>query len=853
VITVALKGLLGRKLRAALTAFAIVLGVSMISGSFVLTDTLSKTFDGIFDETYADTDAVISSKEATSTADDTEDTPAFDAALLREVEALPGVHLAQGSIEDEARLVDAEGDPVGSADDGIAIAVNAEADQSLNPLQLVSGAWPSGDRELAVDKSTAEKQKLEVGDSVGAFGDGPVREYEVSGIVRYGSVDSLGGATITVFDLPTAQSLFDKRGKLDLIRVSGDEGVGTNELIEQIRPLLSETTQVRSAEEQASADSSSTQEGLNFVKYFLLGFGGVALFVGSFVIANTLAITVAQRLRELATLRTLGASRRQVLWSVVLESVVVGLLGSIVGLFLGLGIAAGLRAILEAIGITLPSGGIVFSTRTIVVSLGVGTLIALLASLRPAVRATRIQPIAAVREGAVLPASRFARYAVRVSVVVFALAVALFSYGVFASGVETAVRIGSLVLGVLFLFVSVAMIASRAVRPLAFVLGAPGARFAGSAGSLARQNAVRNPARTASTAAAVMIGLALITFVAVLGNGVRSSFTDAVDDLFVADYSLTGPDFTPVSEKVAASAATARGVEELSEIRGGDAKREDGDTIHVSGVDANLTKVVAMKWASGDAGVPAKLGSDGAFLTDRYADDNDLGVGSRVTLKTPTGATLDLRIEGIFDEPKGGSPFGGIAISRETFDASFANHDNDMTLLNMSGGPNDANTAVLARSVSAYPDVEVETRDEFKEGQLSNLTTSLNILYLLLGLSVIVSLFGVINTLVLSVFERTRELGMLRAIGMTRRQVRRMIRHESIVTALIGAALGIAVGMFLALLTTLALSKYGVVFAVPVGTLVVFVGIAILAGMLAAILPARRASRLNVLEALQYE
>jgi putative ABC transport system permease protein len=852
VIGVALRGLLGRKLRATLTAFAIVLGVAMISGSFVLTDTLSASFDGIYEETYEDTDAVVSAKEATGTAEDTDDAPAFAASVLGELEALPGVRLAHGSIEDEARLVDAAGEPVGRAGDGIAIAIDPAADQSLNPLQLVSGEWPQGDRQLAVDKSTAEDQHLELGQTVRAFGDGPVRKYEVTGVVRFGSVDSIGGATITVFDLAAAPALFGKRDQLDLIRVSADEGVTTPELLAQIRPLLSETTQVRGAVEQASADSKDTQEGLSFIKYFLLGFGGIALFVGSFVIANTLAITVAQRMRELATLRTLGASRRQVLWSVVLESTVVGVIGSVIGLFLGLGLAVGLNAILKATGIDLPNAGLVFSTRTIVVSLLVGTLIALLASLRPAVRATRIQPIAAVREGAVMPASRFARYAVRTSAVVFVAALALFSYGVFASDVEILVRILALVGGVLALFVSVAMIASRVVRPLAFVLGAPGARFGGSAGSLARQNAVRNPARTASTAAAVMIGLALITFVSILGTGVRSSFTGAVNQLFVADYALQG-DGEPVSDRVAASARGAQGVEAVSEIRGGEA-RLDGKAIHVTGVDADLTKVVAMTWTSGDSSVPAELGDDGAFVTDRYAEDNALTVGSPLSVRTPTGATLALRVEGIFDEPKGGSPFGGgVAISKQTFDESFTRHENDMTLLKVTGGPSDATTAVLERSVSAYPDVEVQTRDEFKDAQLSELKTTLNVLYLLLGLSVIVSLFGVINTLVLSVFERTRELGMLRAIGMTRRQVRRMIRHESIVTALIGAALGIGVGMFLAVITTLALSEYGIVFAVPVATLAVFVVVAILAGMLAAILPARRASKLNVLAALQYE
>ncbi len=850
-IGVALKGLLGRKLRAILTGFAIVLGVAMISGSYVLTDTLSKSFDSVYDESYAATDAIISSKQAIETDDGETEAPAFSAAVLREVETLPGVRVAQGSIEDEARLVDKDGTPIGKAGSGIAWGVEASADQSLNPLELAQGDWPSGDGEIAIDKATAEKQDFTVGQTVGAFGSGAVDQYRITGIVTFGAADSLGGSSISVFDLGTAQKLFDKRAKFDLIRVGADPGVSEAELVTQIQPLLSETTQVQGAEAQAAADSKETQEGMDIIKYVLLGFGGISLFVGSFVIANTLAITVAQRMRELATLRTLGASRGQVLRSVVLESVAIGIVGSLLGLFLGLGIAVGLMALLETLGIELPSGGLVFAPRTIIVSLAVGTLIALLASLRPAVRATRIPPIAAVREGAVMPASRFARYAVRVSAVVFVAALALFSYGVFASGLETIVRIVALVLGVLLLFVSVSMVASRVVRPLAFVLGAPGARLGGTAGALARQNAVRNPTRTASTAAAVMIGLALITFVAVLGQGVRTSFTSAVNELFVADYALTA-DAEKVSSQAAETVAGEPGTV-VSEIRGADAKR-NGDAIHVTGVDRNLSRTVEMAWTEGSTTVPGRLGRDGAFVTDRYAEENGLKVGSPITVETPAGQTLELQIEGVFDEPKGGSPFSdGVTISKETFDDAFTNHDNELTLLNISGGPSDANTARLEQALVAFPDVSVETRDEFKDGQLAELTTTLNVLYVLLGLSVIVSLFGVINTLVLSVFERTRELGMLRAIGMTRRQVRRMIRHESIVTALIGAALGIAVGLFLAFITTLALSDYGIVLSVPAGTLAVFVFVAILAGMLAAILPARRASRLNVLEALQYE
>jgi len=848
-IGVALKGLLGRKLRATLTAFAIVLGVAMISGSFVLTDTLGKSLDQSYSEAYKATDAVISSEEAVDTGDTTTEAPAFAAGVLSKVESLPGVRVAQGTIEDQARLVDESNNPIGK--DGDAVGVDPSADQSLNPLKLVKGQWPRGNGQIAIDKTSAEKQHFEVGESVGAFADGPVHRYRVSGIVRFGSVDSVGGATTTVFDLTTAQRLFDKQGKLDLIRVEAKEGVSDAELLRQIRPLLSATTQVKTAAAQANSDSKDTQAGTKLVKYFLIGFGGIALFVGSFVIANTLAITVAQRMRELATLRTLGASRRQVLGSVVLEAVVVGLIGSIVGLFLGLAIAVGLKALLGATGFELPGGGIVFAPRTIVVSLAAGTLIALLASLRPALRATRIEPIAAVREGAVMPRSRFARYALPASAAVIAAAVALFSYGVFAHSLDTKVRLLALVAGVLFLLVGVATVASRVVRPLAFLLGAPGARLGGTAGALARQNAVRNPARTASTAAAVMIGLALITFVAVAGEGFRSSFASSVDELFVADYAVIAGN-NPLTNKAAQAVAKAPGVEVVSEIRAANAKL-GGKSIGVNGVDGNLTKMVDMTWASGSSSVPAQLGRDGAFVKKRYADDHSLRMGSPLTLTTPTGKTLRLRVEGVFDEPKGGSPFRDVAISKAAFDGSFANHDNEWTLLNIRGGPTNENSARLEQALGAFPNAEVKTRDEFKNSQISDLKTALNILYALLGLSVVVSMFGVINTLVLSVFERTREIGMLRAVGMTRRQVRRMVRHESIVTALIGAALGMGIGIFLAGITTLALSDYGVVFALPYKSLAAFVAVAILAGMLAAILPARRASKLNVLEALQYE
>src|SRR4051812_6997712 len=593
-IAVALKGLLGRKLRAILTAFAIVLGVAMISGSFVLTDTLGASLDGVYQESYKGTDAVISSKHKVQQEDGTTEKAAFSAAVLRGIEDVHGVRAAQGSIEDHISLVDKTGKRIGKPDDGIAVAVSNPDDTSLSPVKVVAGAWPRHGGEGAIDRGTATKHHFAVGQTVGAFGTGPVQRYRISGLITFGSADSLAGSTLTVLDLRTAEHLFHKEGKFDLIRVGADDGVAEATLVERLTPKVASTLVVNTAEAQAASDSKQTQDGLSVFKYILIGFGGIALFVGSFVIANTLAITVAQRMRELATLRTLGASRRQVLGSVVLESVAIGLVGSVIGLFLGLAIALGLMALLGATGVQLPDSSLVFSLRTVVVSLFVGTLIALLASLRPAVRATRIEPIAAVREGATLPKSRFAKYAVATSAIVIAVAVGLFSYGMMAHGLDIKVRLVSLVAGVLLLFVGVAMVAARVVRPLAYVVGAPGARFGGVAGRLARQNAVRNPSRTASTAAAVMIGLALITFVAVLGEGLSSSFTSAVDKTFVGDYALTAGR-APLTNQAAHLLAQTPGVEDLSEIRSAEA-RVGGEKLTVTGVDGKLTRVVHLDW-----------------------------------------------------------------------------------------------------------------------------------------------------------------------------------------------------------------------------------------------------------------
>ncbi len=850
-IAVTLKGLAGRKLRAALTALAIVLGVAMVSGTYVLTDTISKGFDAIFADTYTHADAVIVGQEGFG-GDEEAATESFPAAVLTKVRALPQVEGADGAVLDEARLVGEDGKVIESSWGTAAFSVDPAAEPRFNPLTVVQGSWPRGGGQIAIDRATAEKQRLEPGDSIGVGALGPVRQFRIAGIVEYGSVESLGGAQIAAFELGTAQRLLDKTGKLDEIQVRAREGVSARQLIESIRPLLPATAHVKTAAAQRESGAQEARDGVTYLGYFLLAFGGIALIVGGFVIANTLAITVAQRTRELATLRTLGASRRQVLRSVVLEALVVGALASVVGVLVGLGLAKGLEALLDAVGVDLPASGTVLAARTIIVSLSVGIVITLIASLRPALRATRVPAIAAVREGAVLPRSRLARLGVVPALVVGVAAIAVLAYGLFAGGLPVGRRLLSLAVGVLLLFAAVAMIAPRLIPPLAGVLGWPASRIGGAAGALARENARRNPGRTASTAAALMIGLALITFVATLGQGVRSSFTGAVDELFVSDYTLVAQDFSATSVDAARAVAGTPGVRTVSEVRIGSG-RAFGERVGVSGVQPDLAQVIHLSWKQGDARVPAQLGARGAFVTEGYAEDHGLERGSSLQVETPTGKTLALTVDGIFDEPNGGSPFDEVAISTSVFDASFPQPRNQFVFIDVDGGVSPAGTKRLEQALAPYPDTQVQTREQFKDGQIGELETILNLLYALLGLSVLVSLFGIVNTLVLTVFERTRELGMLRAVGMTRRQVRRMIRHESIVTALMGAALGIGAGLFLAALVTRALAEEGIPFALPAGSLVAFTVAAILLGILAAVLPARRASRLNVLEALHYE
>jgi putative ABC transport system permease protein len=859
VIRVALRGLLGRKLRATLTALAIVLGVAMMSGTFVLTDTIDKAFSTIFDESYAGTDVVVSGKGADISFQGLEaQAPPVDETLVAEVNALPDVEIASGSVADETntKIIGSDGKAIntqGAPSLGFGIETGPEVER-FNPLNLVAGTWAERDGQVVIDAGTADREGYEVGDTIQISTLQPKQDFEVTGIAKFGDVDSLGTATFAVFDLPTGQKLLDREGQVDSISVAGRDGTTPEQLIEEIQPILPADAQVRSAQVEAQEDKDDVNEFISFIRYFLLAFAFIALFVGAFVIFNTLSITVAQRTREFATMRTVGASRRQVLWSVIVEALTIGFIASVIGLFAGLGLAIGLNELFKALDFELPTAETVFATRTIVVSLLVGTGITLVAGVFPAIRATRVPPIAAVREGFTLPKSRLAPFAPYIALAVIALALFLLGYSMFRDELDTATRLLSIAGGVLLLFVGVAMISSRLVKPLAAVVGWPARALAGPAGRLASGNSIRNPGRTATTSAALMIGIALVTFVAVLANGMKASNRGAIEDQVTADYVVTAQDgFTPFVAAAGDEVSNSPDAETVSNVRADLGKVGDSST-YVTGIDpSTILQTYTFDWKEGDDSLVRNLGPNDAIVDAKFAEDNDIAVGDTISILMPSGDMLEQRVRGLYEPPPFYPLLGGVSVTTETFDSYYDRPRNQFTFVNVPGDPTDATSQSLEAAVASFPDAKVQTREAWIDQQDEDFNQFLLMLYILLVLVVIVSIFGMINTLVLSVFERTRELGMLRAVGMTRRQARRMVRHESIITALIGAALGLPLGIFLAALVTQALQEFDVRFEIPWGQLVAFAIVAVIVGMIAAIMPARRAAKLNVLRALQYE
>jgi len=851
---VAFRGLFARKLRLALTALAIALGVTLISGTYVFTDTINASFDRIFQASNKGTDASITAREGVSTDQGT--TPTLPQPLLAKVRAQPEVAQAEGSVFDIATVFDAKGHKIGATGSPSFVGSVSQLAR-FRATTVKTGRFPRSSGEAVIDAGSAQREGIRVGDRIAVQAAARKTTFRVVGTVQVAGVDSFGGSTVVDLVLPEAQRVLGKVGRLDQIQTAGRPGVTPVELRAALRRALPPSVVVRTGQQQAAKESRDIRDQLGFLTTALLAFAGISLFVGAFIIFNTFSITVTQRIREFALLRTLGASRAQVMRAVLGEGLVLGVLGSAVGLALGLVTAIGLRALFKAVGVELPSSGAVIATRTILVSVLVGTVVTVASALAPALRATRVPPIEALREGVAPTLKGPSRLTTILAALLTATGVALMCLGLFGHQSETA-ALSLMGGGVAATFLGVALLSPYLVRPLASAVGRPIQRVAGITGRLARENTMRQPGRTAVTAAALMIGVALVTFASIFAAGARESIAKAVDENLTAGLVVQSDDgFSPFSAGALAAVRRVDGVGRVSPIRfsraEGRGPSQDLGKPSVTGVDPatfrSLYQVEILQ--GGEQAMRALSTGRVAIAAKRFAEDHDLHPGSVVRLRTPTNAVIGVRIAGVYDD-KGGL-LANLAFDNRELAREFGETKDSFGLVGIRPGQNLQAVERRVKAVldRAYPATDVLTAKEFKDQQSGQVNQLLGLIYALLSLAIIVSLFGIVNTLVLSISERTRELGMLRAIGTSRRQVKRMIRWEAVITALIGGLLGAVLGTILAVLFTRPLD--GFVLSIPVANLLVLLVLAGLAGVLAAVLPARRAAKLDVLDALAYE
>lgn len=839
------KGLMAHKLRMALTALAVVLGVGFIAGTFVLTDTMNAAFDDLFDDVTRGTDVYVRGSSDFEAAFGGSRQP-IDDDLLETVQGVDGVGVAAGSVQGYAQIIDKDGNAITPG--GAPTLGFNWSPEPLNPMTVQSGSPPARPDQVLIDANTAEKYDFRIGDTVQVITLEEPREFTLTGIGSFGSAQSLGGSTAAIFDTPTAQELFDKEEQFDSIDVAAESGVGEEELRDRLAPVLPEGVEADTATSVADEQSQAIQEGLSFFNTALLIFASISLFVGAFLIYNTFSITVAQRTREFALLRALGASGGQVMGSVVIEALIVGIVAAAVGLAAGILIAVGLNGLLEAFGIDLPQAGLELQPRTIVVATTVGIVITLVSAVLPARRAASISPMEALRESA--PSTyRPSRRRMILGSLMTALGAATLFVGLFAEVSQEIRYVGA---GAAIIFFGVATLAPVFARPLALAIGAPMHRLFNMPGRLAQQNAARNPKRTSATAAALMIGLALVGFVGIFAASSKASINKVLDESMKADFVIQSTAFASqvISPKLAEDLSQRSEIGAVAPFRFGQF-RSEGKGLFVIATDPQaLTQTANIGVVGGDLD---DLEGGGVFLFDRTAESLGVGLGDEFEMQfAPTGPQ-QLEVVGLFDDK---SLVGGdYLVSLGTYDENFSERIDTSIFIKAAPGTSiDDARAAVEDVTQAYPNVEVQNQAEAKQTYAAQIDQLLGLVTALLALALVIAVLGITNTLALSVYERTRELGLLRAVGMTRKQTKSMIRWEAVIIVIIGAILGVAIGAFFGWALVQALGDEGITeFAIPGSQLVVYVVVAALFGIIAAIPPARRAARLNVLDAIATE
>jgi putative ABC transport system permease protein len=847
--SLALKSLWARKVRALTTTFAVVIGVAFMAGSYVFTDTIFAAFDEIFSDSQGGASVVVSSQNLVK--QQSGETPTISADLLPRVQRTPGVRTASGAIFTAGGFFDEEGDAIGAKFSPKFI--SSTLPPAIEAFEYVEGHAPRGPDEASIDEGAADEAGLELGDTLRIVGRIPAQDYRLVGFTKLGNT-SFGGFSIAQLTLPEAQRITDKVGEFDQISVAADKGVTPQELKQRIAKEMPSSVRVETSEENAERSSDEIRDNLGFLTTILLVFAFVAIFVGAFLIFNTFSITVAQRIAEFGMLRTLGASRGQILRSVIGESFVIGLVGSLVGIAFGFVIAVALKALFEAVGANLPTTGLILKSRTVIVSIAVGLGITLISSLIPALRSTRIPPIAALRAELAVPSRRRRLLNAVAAALLGLVGMAMLLIGLFG-GADGDAAAGLMGAGAVLFILAVSLFSPVLVRPLSALAGWPLERARRLTGRLARENAQRNPGRTAITAAALMIGLALVAFVTIFAAGAKDSIASAVDDTFQGDLVIQNSDgFSPIPPGAADAAREVPGVELVATMRAAEAQLVGGGAKpRINGISRDAGGVFKLEWKQGGPATLRDLEDDQAILKESFADSHGLEVGDSFQLLSQSGNKPSFEVVGTYDTQVG--LIGSAIVTQNVLARDFGQTQDTIDFVRTAEGadPEQIQERLEAVMETSFPTAEVVDQQELKEKQESAVNSLLTLIYALLALAIVISIFGIANTLALSIHERTRELGMLRAIGMSRRQVRTLIRYEAVITALIGAILGMVLGVIFAVLIAQPLKDEGFTLTFPVGQLIGLLVFAALIGVVAAIAPARRASRLDVLESLQYE
>ncbi|MFP5320014.1 MAG: ABC transporter permease [Acidimicrobiia bacterium] len=834
-----LKGALAHRLRLAHTGMAVALAVSLVAGTFALADTISAAFrqaataapDGV---------AVVVRSAAKFTGQATslpEREPVPD-SLVPAVQAVPGVASAWGVVWGYAQVVDEGGKSIAS--DGL-----PAVGTSWSPGDpLSAGRAPQGPGEVVIDEATARAHGLELGDRIKVLFQDVVREFVIEGLRKAGDVI---GSSLAAFDLATTQQVMGQDGKLDRIEVKADDRIEPDVLRARIAGVLPDRYEVVTDAQAAKEAERSWTEALGFLTTGLLVFAAVALLVSAFIIFNTFSILVAQRTRELGLLRALGGSRRQVTATVLTEAVAVGVVGSVVGLLLGFGTATGLLALLRATGLDVPEAPLVFTGGTVLAALACGLAVTVVAAALPAYRATDVSPVAATGSVGGEEPGHLRRRATAGAALALAGAAALLA-GLFA-GVErpmVAIAVGSVAL-----LAGTGLLAPLVAAPVAKAVGAPLGRVMGEAGALGRENAMRNPRRTAATATALTIGVGLIGVVSILAASMRASASTAIESSLRADFVLTSGTTagaaTGLPPLVADRLRQVPGVQLVSQLRGGQWGL-DGRTMTLLAVDP--TTVTAMYELDPQSAAAARsLDDKGVIVRDTVAARHGWEVGDEVPMTFARTGTRKLPIRGTFSTTTVRTDY---VVSIAAYEANFAQQfDLEVDVQLAPGVGAEEGRARIEKALADLPTVQVRDRSQVLEAQQDKVQQFLVPITALLGLSVIIALLGIANTLALSIHERTRELGLLRAIGMARTQLRSMVRSEALIIAALGAVLGLVLAVVFGWVLVSSMRGMGLTrLVVPMGQLLAWLGVAVVAGLVASALPARKAAGLNVLDAV---